>query len=719
MLNARWLSVGLLVPLVVAACTPGASAPNVEATALAELRATISAPTPTPTLDLQATVEAAVRSALGETPAATPAAASAPTVAPGSTSAPCATGLGGDYSGSVFNETARVAAEIEAEIVQRGCLLNGQFVVHAPLLGSGRLVGQVSGDEVTLLVSSVIDGAPVELEFDGTVGDLGRLQGRYLVPPWPGSITEQVGVWNLSPIGLTAASPTPTPIPRAAAEASVADAVELVREAVVHIQHDEGSGTGVIVDPSGLVLTANHVVEGWWLVDAVLQDGRTLTAVVIGTDADSDLALLRLFGPGLTYPSAALGSSSALRLGDELIALGFPLGFEELTVTRGVMSAIRQSPEQRHVSFVQTDAAINPGNSGGPLINLAGDVVGINSFIIRESLGTNIEGFGFAVASDTAKPIVERLRLGVGLQGIYTSTSFGYSLALPAGWVAYEPDPAWAWMVLPGTDANITVVVDEIASTATLTSFAAAQESSGTEGLDQYTRLSRETVTLRGPVSAVRIREEWRRTDFNVDEKGVEWFFIGDGLGFSVYAESTVSEWLRYGAQMQAVVESTTWPSGVGSASTGATSTEWPLYRDTSLGLSISIPPGWSIETDNLPSVDVVAANNFANVFVRVEEDVGSWTLEDYGDAWHEILTESGGLTYELVRRSNSSLAGLPSFLHEYRWNDSEEFCIQLLEQYVLLHGGSGYLVLGSYCEHSESAYRATVRLALDSLSLD
>jgi serine protease Do len=165
-------------------------------------------------------------------------------------------------------------------------------------------------------------------------------------------------------------------------------------------------GSGVIIDPSGLILTNNHVVESGGKVTVRLSDGREFQGKDIKTDPKTDLAVLRITGAGNLH-SAKLGDSDSLEVGDWVLALGQPFGLEG-TVTAGIISAKgRGLGLTGHDNFLQTDAAINPGNSGGPLVNLDGEVVGINTAISTQSGG--YQGVGFAIPANLAKWVSEQL----------------------------------------------------------------------------------------------------------------------------------------------------------------------------------------------------------------------------------------------------------------------------------------------------------------------
>ena len=167
----------------------------------------------------------------------------------------------------------------------------------------------------------------------------------------------------------------------------------------------DGAGSGVIISPDGYALTNNHVVRGAGRIEGVLHDGSIATAEIVGTDPDTDLALLRLNGSG--HAAAPLGDSDHLKVGELAIAMGNPLGLQA-TVTVGVISALRRTLRGEAgrliEDVVQTDAALNPGNSGGALIDGDGSVVGINTAIIGGA-----QGICFAVPINTAKRIIPEL----------------------------------------------------------------------------------------------------------------------------------------------------------------------------------------------------------------------------------------------------------------------------------------------------------------------
>src|SRR5205807_957849 len=199
-----------------------------------------------------------------------------------------------------------------------------------------------------------------------------------------------------------------------------------------------GVGSGFIVSPDGYVLTNAHVVDSAKEVDVKLTDRREFTAKVVGTDPKSDVALLKVEAKDL--PVVRIGHSQDIKVGQWVVAMGSPFGFEN-SVTAGIISAKSRSlPGDGYVPFIQTDVAVNPGNSGGPLFDLNGNVIGINSQIYSRSGG--YMGVSFAIPIDVALHVKDELaksghvtrgRIGVAIQSVNQSLAQSFGLAKPAG----------------------------------------------------------------------------------------------------------------------------------------------------------------------------------------------------------------------------------------------------------------------------------------------
>ena len=168
----------------------------------------------------------------------------------------------------------------------------------------------------------------------------------------------------------------------------------------------EGAGSGVIVDTKGYILTCNHVVEGASKITITLKDGTELNAKIVGTDADNDLAVLKVNATNLV--AATYGDSEELSVGDLAVAIGNPLGELGGTASQGIISALDRelTVENKNLTLLQTDASINPGNSGGGLFDQYGHLIGI---VVAKSSGSDIEGLGFAIPINTAAEIAKAL----------------------------------------------------------------------------------------------------------------------------------------------------------------------------------------------------------------------------------------------------------------------------------------------------------------------
>jgi S1-C subfamily serine protease len=202
-------------------------------------------------------------------------------------------------------------------------------------------------------------------------------------------------------------------------EATIIRVAREIRPTVVSVSQRAGSGSGIIVNRDGVVLTNAHVVGQSRTVEVGLADGRTLTGQVAGVDPTIDVAVVRV--PAQNLPAAPLGDSDRLQVGQAAIAIGNPLGLER-TVTSGVVSAVNRNP--RGISLdglIQTDAAISPGNSGGPLVDSRGRVIGINTAVLS---GAGASGLGFAVPINLANDVVRQILETGRITRAYLGVSF-------------------------------------------------------------------------------------------------------------------------------------------------------------------------------------------------------------------------------------------------------------------------------------------------------
>lgn len=272
---------------------------------------------------------------------------------------------------------------------------------------------------------------------------------------------------------LPTSAPAPTSSGEVAAAVNVSDAMvsaaRQVSPAVVTVDvvgaQGRGSGSGVIISDQGYIITNNHVVEEASELAVIFADSSRRDAELVGTDPLNDIAVIRVDGemPGV----AAVGDAAALQPGETVLAIGSPLGNFRNTVTAGVVSATNRSvPGSGMEGLIQTDAAINSGNSGGPLINLRGEVVGINTLVVRNEMVTGgaapVEGLGFAVPSSIFRNVAEQLIatgevrypfLGISYLTVDGSVAAEFGLPVQNGAFIQSLNPGQA-SVQPGTAAD-------------------------------------------------------------------------------------------------------------------------------------------------------------------------------------------------------------------------------------------------------------------------
>ncbi len=289
----------------------------------------------------------------------------------------------------------------------------------------------------------------------------GGIAGYYAVQRNLSSQTVTVSPVSAAPVAMQNRNPTISN----SSEAMIS-AVQQVSPAVVTVlttsRQGNGSGSGVIISEQGYILTNNHVVENARRLAVVLNDGSRRDAELIGTDALNDIAVIQIEGD---LPAVAqIGDAAALQPGEQVLAIGSPLGDFRNTVTAGVVSALNRSVGSME-GLIQTDAAINSGNSGGPLINLRGEVVGINTLVVRNdqfSFGAApVEGLGFAVPSSIFRGVADQLIangrvsypfLGVSYIPIDGSVAVELELPVQSGALIYNSQGGPA--VQPGTAAS-------------------------------------------------------------------------------------------------------------------------------------------------------------------------------------------------------------------------------------------------------------------------
>lgn len=310
-------------------------------------------------------------------------------------------------------------------------MMNRQFPTSLVIMiaAIAMILGTIGGGLAGGTAALILDGGREQVEVTSTPTGLAELVSS---DPTATATPPEATATTPAEDDGTALAPTETPpagevetepTSISASSASVADVVEQVSDAVVTVINQQqfqgfggdvtelqpaGTGTGFVITDDGYIVTNEHVVQGSEAIEVILANGERVDATLVGVDAFTDLAVIKVdrqMESILTF-----GNSGALRPGEEVIAIGSALGEYTNTVTQGVVSGLGRQLSGNLRNMIQHDAAINPGNSGGPLLNMGGEVIGVNTAVVRQAApGVTAEGLGFAIPSATVQEIVSTL----------------------------------------------------------------------------------------------------------------------------------------------------------------------------------------------------------------------------------------------------------------------------------------------------------------------
>lgn len=403
---------------------------------------------------------------------------------------------------------------------------------------------------------------------------------------------------------------------------------------MVYVITQDGTGSGMVIDAAGYVLTNNHVVEHAKTATVVLTDGRGFTGSTVGRDETRDLAVLRISAGGL--PTVTLGDSSKLKVGEEVVAIGYPLGLVgSPTASKGIVSAFRYYDG---IAYIQTDAAINPGNSGGPLINMKGEVIGINSATYKYSK----EGMNLAIAIDTAKPVIPRLIAGESILEptptpepwkTYTNETYGYSIEYPAN------------MFIGGNDDMVQILTPRRPSPTIFITVAYA----ATQTLDQYIEAhffyyNTDTILIDKRTSYkdiparefITIQNKGRTPPFNKSHR----FYVKSGNWiYEIVAFAMESEFEAHSATFDGIISSfrltepaaTPTPVPTPTPLPTPTPEPWKTYTNQTYGYSIEYSGDWKVSDSNKKSVLFSFPYPYVGwTGVYVGEKLSTFTLPEY-----------------------------------------------------------------------------------------
>ena len=363
------------------------------------------------------------------------------------------------------------------------------------------------------------------------------------------------------------AIPTPTPTP------SLSDIVSRVRPAIVRIQNSQGGeGSGFVYDKRGLILTASHVVGTDITVRVTVGDTMQLQGVVVGRNDVLDVAVVKLSLSGDIF-ALVLGDSDQVAVGEEVIAIGYPLGAGlggQASVTKGIVSAKRSLGGNQ---YIQTDAPINPGNSGGPLLNMLGQAIGINTAKIEQAFGRPVEGIGLATVINAAKAQLPFLEAGGVVKAptptptptpiatptpapsVYVNPVWRYAIQVPGGWTVDYTDKSNVAIWSPDGGALVQVFAEDVGG-ASLEIYLAYIVSLARHNWSTRQELSRTSIVLTGGLPAYSVTARYTRTTGDQLRRCLQVITVTRRQGFEVLAATWDTNWDKYAAQFQQIAYS-------------------------------------------------------------------------------------------------------------------------------------------------------------------
>ena len=558
--------------------------------------------------------------------------------------------------------------------------------------------------------------------------------------PTPTSAPTQTPAPTAAPIPTATHTPLPTSTP------TLAQTIERIERSLVYIKTPSGSGSGFIVEENGLVVTNAHVVEDFERVRVATADGVEYAGDVLGVDEIADLALVKVRA-GTRFAAMGLGDSDGVQVGDDVIALGFPLLYElgsSLTVTRGIISSKRV---YEGVEELQTDAAINPGNSGGPLVDRAGRVIGVNYAELPLSDGSPVDNIGFSVAVNELKKRMDALAKGEnvlfptptpGRWTAYRNEEYGYGIDIPPGWhLAEETDAGDASFSADSSAAILDVYVYDLSDADySLTEFAEWVR----DGLAELARSETWDVFEITDFAGVRrdgseyywLEYKYQGSDEYCISRNTELIVLSSQYpavpyGFSVSGVVCENSLDYYADQVAGMLASfVDWTPPAFSAT--PTPAAWTTYRSDGYGYEIDIPTAWRLgdETDEDYAI-FLSEDNAATLEIYVYDlSDDDYSLAEFAEWVRDDLVERARTdawdVFEIIDFSKSSQGTNEAYRLMHRWQSSDEYCVSRDVELIVLSSQYpaapyGFNVVGGVCEHSHDDYAEQVAAILERFS--
>ena len=547
-----------------------------------------------------------------------------------------------------------------------------------------------------------------------------------------------------TPVPTVDPTPAATHTPLPTSTPTLAQTIERIERSLVYIKTPSGSGSGFIVEEDGLVVTNAHVVEDFETVSVVTADGAEYAGNVLGIDEIADLALVKVRA-GRRFAAMGLGDSDGVQVGDDVIALGFPLRYElgsSLTVTRGIVSSKRVS---YGVEELQTDAAINPGNSGGPLVDREGRVIGVNYAELSLSDGSPVDNIGFSIAVNELKKRMDALAKGnnvllptptPGQWTAYRNQEYGYGIDIPPGWrLIEETDDGDASFSADDRAAILDVYVYDLSDVDySLTEFAewvrddlaelARSETWDVFEITDFAGVRRDSGEYYWLESNIKISDEYCASN-NTELIVLSSQYPAVPYGFSVSGVVCEHSLDYYADQVSEMIASfADWTPPAFSAT--PTPAAWTTYYSDGYGYEIDIPTAWSLgdETDEDYAIFVSedgAANLEIYVFDLSDDD---YSIAEFAELVRDDLVELARTNawdvFEIIDFSKSSHGGSESYRLMYRLQSSDEYCVSRDVELIVLSSQYpatpyGFNVVGRACENSGGDYAEQIAAILES----
>ena len=578
-------------------------------------------------------------------------------------------------------------------------------------------------------------GASADIAVAVATGVAATVAALPTTPPTPTATLQPPPTHTATPTPVPTALPTTTPTPPSAPTPTptLAQMVEGIAPGLVYIETSTGSGSGFIIDADGLVVTNAHVVERFDSVNVALADGSEYRGSVLGVDEIADLALLRLQSPR-RFDAMQLGNSDGIQVGDDVIALGFPLRYElgnSPTVTRGIISSKRLA---NGVEELQTDAAINPGNSGGPLVDRHGSVIGVNYAELPLSDGNPVDNIGFSVAINELKSRMAALANGdntllptptPGVWTEYRNEDFGYAIDIAPGWrLDEETADGGASFWNEDRTAYLEAFIYDLAADVSLTEFAEYVR-------DDLTELAQadawDVFEITDFVGVQRAGDQyywleyrWRSSDEYCVSRDVELIILSSRYptkpyGFNIVGGVCEHSYDYYGEQVNDMVGSLSdWATQPSAVAPTPTPEPWTQYRNDDFGYAIDIPPGWRLEDETAEGDATFGNEDFTaslDVFV-FDISQTDFTLADFAQWRRDDLTQiAESENWDVFETVNLEQGDGAFYWLTYRWvASSDAYCVSRDLELLILSARYpavpyGFSVAAGICEDNIDAH--------------